>query len=61
MFKQFKILLTEMKFSFSEYIDPKNLFNAIENWDKNKLNPKEQMDVSEFFNLLNENDYGNTN
>ena len=54
MFKQFKILLTEMKFSFSEYIDPKNLFNAIENWDKNKLNPKEQMDVSEFFNLLYE-------
>ena len=54
IFKQLKILLTEMKFSFSDYIVPKNLFNVLENWDKKKLNPKEQMDVSEFFNLLYE-------
>ena len=54
IFYQFKVLLTEMKFSFSDYIIPKNLFNALENWDKKKLNPKEQMDVSEFFNLLYE-------
>ena len=54
LYKQLKILLTEMKFSFNEYIVPKNLFNSVENWDKNKLNPKEQMDVSEFFNLLYE-------
>ena len=54
LYKQLKILLTEMKFSFNEYIVPKNLFNSVENWDKSKLNPKEQMDVSEFFNLLYE-------
>ena len=54
IFKQLKILLTQMKFSFSEYINPKKLFNSIENWDKRKLNSKEQMDVSEFFNLLYE-------
>ena len=45
IFYQFKVLLTEMKFSFSDYIIPKNLFNALENWDKKKLNPKEQMDL----------------
>ena len=54
LYKQLKILLTEMKFSFNDYIVPKNLFNSLENWDKTKLNPKEQMDVSEFFNLLYE-------
>ena len=54
LYKQLKILLTEMKFSFNENIVPKNLFNSVENWDKSKLNPKEQMDVSEFFNLLYE-------
>ena len=54
LFKQFKLLLTEMKFSFSEYIAPKNLFDAFETWEKKPLNPKEQMDVSEFFNLLYE-------
>ena len=53
-FKQLKLLLTQMKFSFSDYINPKKLFNSIENWDKRKLNSKEQMDVSEFFNLLYE-------
>ena len=54
IFKQLKTLLTQMKFSFSEYVNPKKLFNSIENWDKRKLNSKEQMDVSEFFNLLYE-------
>ena len=54
IFKQLKLLLTEMKFSFSNYLTPKKLFNSIENWDKRKLNSKEQMDVSEFFNLLYE-------
>ena len=54
IFKQLKTLLTEMKFSFSYFINPKNLFNALESWDKKKLNPNEQMDVSEFFNLLYE-------
>ena len=54
IYKQFKLLLTEMKFSFNDYITPKNLFNALENWDKKKLNTQEQMDVSEFFNLLYE-------
>ena len=53
-FKQLKLLFTQMKFSFSDYITPKKLFNSIENWDKRKLNSKEQMDVSEFFNLLYE-------
>ena len=54
VFSELKLLLTQMKFSFSNYISPKKLFNAIENWDKRKLNSKEQMDVSEFFNLLYE-------
>ena len=43
-----------MKFSFSDYINPKKLFNSIENWDKRRLNVNEQMDASEFFNLLYE-------
>ena len=54
VFKQLKILLTEMKFSFSDYINPEKLFNSIENWDKKKLSSGEQMDASEFFNLLYE-------
>ena len=52
VFKQLKTLLTQMKFSFSDYINPDNMINSIENWDKRKLNPNEQMDVTEFFNLL---------
>ena len=43
-----------MKFSFSSYINPTNLYNSLENWEKKKLNINEQMDVSEFFNLLYE-------
>ena len=54
VFKQLKILLTQMKFSFSDYINPKKLFSSIDNWDKKKLDCNEQMDVSEFFNLLYE-------
>ena len=54
IYKQLKTLLTEMKFSFSNVISPKNLFNALEGWDNKKLNSLEQMDVSEFFNLLYE-------
>ena len=50
IFKQLKILLTQMKFSFSDYINPKKLFNSIENWDKRRLNVNEQMDASDFFN-----------
>ena len=52
VFKQLKTLLTQMKFTFSDYINPNNMINSIENWDKRKLNPNEQMDVTEFFNLL---------
>ena len=54
IYKQFKLLLTEMKFSFNDKIIPTNLFNTIVNWENKKLNPKEQMDASEFFNLLSE-------
>ena len=54
IFKKLKLLLTQMKFSFSNYINPENLIKSIENFDKRKLNINEQMDVGEFFNLLYE-------
>lgn len=49
---QLKIVIAVLKFSIKKYHNPKHFFNVIIGYDCKQLNPFEQMDVDEFFNLL---------
>lgn len=49
---QLKMVIAVLKFSIKKYHNPKHFFNVIIGYDCQQLNPFEQMDVDEFFNLL---------
>ena len=52
LFHNLQYLLSEMKFTSKNFLEPKTFFNSITDYENNQLKAFNQMDVDEFFNLL---------